>query len=187
MDRYQQRAENLYEVSRQRNAHELNFLWPTMPLLGSNHSPLPNSTPSLGGGWPWRVWPGSLDLPRNQKIGREYICGSKLSSWRGTPIILGLNFAGELVGGGGRWKPGGTRPKHSQAKFAEEFSEKFVGNSPKLRQIGIKLSFPEARSLRIGLLSCEHVCQMSEASRVIPNLEVGCLWVGSQWPWTRYT
>ena len=68
----------------------------------------------------------------------ENLFGLNISTWRGIPTILGVNFGGEFWRGAPEnWR---NTAQNFAGSIAEEFAEKFAGNSPKVRQTELKNS-----------------------------------------------
>ena len=81
-------------------------------------------------------WDVILVSPARRKSALKNMFSKHLGVGGMPTVVLGVKF-GVNFGGGG-WSPGETRPKSLQEKVAYEFAEKFVGNSPRIRQTSNK-------------------------------------------------
>ena len=92
-------------------------------------------------------WSPFVDLPRKQKIGvRIFTVCSKTSNWKGKPTIFwAWTFSEPETLEKQRWKFAG--------KFAKDFTEKYVGNSPKICQIQLRTQ-PKSTLRNLGIKSC---------------------------------
>ena len=120
-----------------------------------------------GPGRHWRWTRGFVAWSPPQAENRQQTkLGPKKRNWRGMPTfwerILGVNF----FWGWGAWHSAETRPKNSRENMLEEFAEKFVDNSPKIRQTKREI-YPKSSLQNLGIKVRLQLFYQGFAKRVV--------------------